>query len=345
MRKSGTNKKKVQEDKIMKNEIILNPFQIIEQQRRIQPTSLNDAIERWLSKSQLTERTQDNYRGYMKEFVSWLDSKQISNPTTEDLMEYVQYLTHKQVEKKDRKGNTWTEPMKPESIATYIAPVKSFFHFTDLVGIYPNIAKGLKVKNLDSSERTRKPLTIEQAQKLLDSIDTTTEKGARDKAIIQLSLVTGLRSVSISLADVKDLREHSGLLVLWYQGKSRKEKGAFVKIPDNLSAAINHYLSFRTDISPEEPLFKGTGNRNNRLTTQTIRKMFKKRLIAAGLPEDLSFHCLRHSCSFNLLESGIPITEISQLLNHKSISTTMIYADHKAKISRKAEQVNDDLFK
>ena len=65
--------------------------------------------------------------------------------------------------------------------------------------------------------------------------------------------------------------------------------------------------------------------RGGKLTTRTAQKVFEKALKRTGIEKDATFHSLRHSFATHLLESGVDVRYVQELLGHKNIRTTQIY--------------------
>jgi integrase/recombinase XerD len=143
----------------------------------------------------------------------------------------------------------------------------------------------------------------------------------RNRAMILLLLRTGMRIgellntklVDVYLADKK---------IMVYEGEKNR-KGRAVCISDDASAALHAWLDERD--SQKEYLFYAQGR--HRMSYNNARVMFKKYLKQAGLQhKDYKLHCLRHTFATELLNAGMRIECVQQLLGHSSIEMTLRYA-------------------
>ncbi|MBO7716039.1 MAG: tyrosine-type recombinase/integrase [Methanobrevibacter sp.] len=262
-----------------------------------------------------SERTKQTYTGNIKRFSDWLRVNGIRQPERPDILRYRDELSKK---------------YKPATVHGYLIAVKLFFQWAEQAGIYPDIAKRIKSANVDPYYK-KDPLTGKQAAKVLDNINEDTAAGLRDYALISLMLTTGLRTHSIILADIGDIRTLGEYTVLYYQGKGHEEKAEFVKLSEPVLKAIQRYLQSRgAEPAPNEPLFASVAHRNagKRMTTRSISRIIKNALKAAGLESDrLTAHSLRHTAANLAIKNGAPLREVQQLLGHKNINITMIYLE------------------
>jgi len=243
----------------------------------------------------------------------YLSENGIRQPQREDIVAYRDFL------KKDH---------KPTTVQSYLAAVKLFFQWTEREGLYPNVADRVKGAKLDT-EHKKDYLTTKQVARLLGAIDRSTLKGLRDYAMLSLMVTTGLRTISVIRADIGDIRTAGDAVALFYQGKGHEEKADYVKLAEPVEEAIRAYLKARGGADPKAPLFSSIANRNNgeRMTTRSVSRVTKERLIAVGLESDrLTAHSLRHTAAtLNLLNGGT-VEETRQLLGHTNINTTLIYS-------------------
>ena len=272
-----------------------------------------EVFNSWTSFIDASPRTVETYSKAIKQFFRYLQGKGIKQPQREDIVAYREYLS------KDH---------KPTTVQSYLAAVKLFFQWAEQEKIYPNIAQRVKGAKLDT-EHKKDYLTKKQVSKLLKSIDRSTLKGKRDYAMLSLMVTTGLRTVSIINANVEDIRAAGDATALYYKGKGHQEKATYVKLAEPVEEAIRDYLKARGRADGKEPLFTSTAHRNNgdRMTTRSISRVAKERLVDIGLDSDrLTAHSFRHTAAtLNLLNGGT-VEETQQLLDHKNINTTLIYS-------------------
>ena len=292
---------------------------------QLQTADITDVMNRWTHFIEGTPRTVESYTRAIGQFQKWCSTNNVSQPTKEDIRCFRDELNTR---------------CKPTTVNAYLSACKCFFRWTAEEQIYPDIAQNVKSVKLSKGHR-KDELTAAQAKTLLGSIDRTTLNGKRDFAIISVMLTTGMRDIEIMRADIGDLRPLGDFTALYYQGKGRHEKTAFKKIAPVVEAAIRDYLSARGSHADEDPLFISMANRNkgNRLTTKSISRIVKGRLRDAGFDSSRwTAHSLRHTAAMIALLNGTPIEEIQSMMDHESITTTMIYAGHASKAARQAEQ-------
>ncbi|MEN9359887.1 MAG: hypothetical protein RL095_1422 [Verrucomicrobiota bacterium] len=140
----------------------------------------------------------------------------------------------------------------------------------------------------------------------------------RDLAWLEVVYSGGLRISEALGLDLADINLDAGLMKV--RGKGRKERMCHLGRP--AVAALRDWLQCRG--SAAGPLFWGRAS-GERLTPRSAQINFKKYLLVANLPQDLTPHKLRHSFATHLLEAGADLRAVQELLGHASLSTTQIY--------------------
>lgn len=261
-------------------------------------------------------KTIESYKNGLKSFSNWLALNNIVKPTREDLKDYRDnYL----------KANGY----KATTIHAYINAIKRFFEFTSEVNIYPNIAVNLKSAKINNAIHRKDALTLEQSRELLNSIDTSTEEGKRDFAIISLVLTAGLRVSEVVNININDIMNRNGYRALYIKGKGHEEKDSFNKIAPQVDESIRDYLLLRAPKSNTEPLFTSVAHQNKgeRLTSRSVSRIIKNALRSIGLDsERLTAHSLRHTtATINTKINKASLEDTRELLRHASTNTTLIY--------------------
>ncbi len=161
-------------------------------------------------------------------------------------------------------------------------------------------------------------LTLEESKALLKAVDGPNQ--ARDYAILMIFLNCGIRRselVGLNLSDVYEDR----IRVI---GKGNKER--VVYIGSACRAAIDRYLVERRQIvlSDNRALF---GSRDkNRISVSAVHRLVKKHLLQAGLDASkLSAHKLRHTAATLMLQNGVDVKTVQEVLGHENLNTTQIY--------------------
>lgn len=283
-------------------------------QLTFQQNNLEDLFQQFIIFIDATPNTIRTYRGSLKQWFLYLRQNQIGHPDSETVRQYRQELQN--------------SGKKPTTVKNYIIAVKRFFEWTEEAGFYPNIAKYIKSGHLSKNFK-KDYLTSSQAKKILDEIDRSTLKGKRDYAMLVTMLTMGLRTIEITRANIEDIRTKGDATVLYVQGKGHEEKDDLIRMPYHVETAIRDYLSVRNIANPSAPLFVSTSNHNHngRMTTRSIRRIVKTAFISAGFNSPrLTAHSTRHTAATLSLLNGATLQQTQELLRHKNIGTTEIYA-------------------
>lgn len=291
----------------------MNELEVITSAGAIQQTRIisDDLYKRFLSYLDVSPRTVETYEKGIRQFMKYAQANGITQPERDDVIAWRDELK---------------QSHKPTTVQGYLTAVKLFFQWMEQEGIYKNVADKIKGAKIQRGHK-KDYLTSKQSKKVLEGIDTETMKGLRDYAIIATMITTGLRTIEIARADVRDLRTVGDSTALFIQGKGRDERTEYVKIAPQVEDALRAYLKAR-GAKQDEPLFTSTSNNNsgNRMTTRSISAIAKDSLTGAGFTSDrLTAHSLRHTAGTLALLNGADLPQVQQLLRHSNINTTMIY--------------------
>jgi integrase/recombinase XerC len=142
---------------------------------------------------------------------------------------------------------------------------------------------------------------------------------ARDRAMLELLYSSGLRRSELCGLNVGDLDIWSGNVRVF--GKGGKER--LVPVGESALASLRVYLKERREPAAGEPLF--TNFRGERLTTSGLWRILREIARATGFSGRITPHAFRHSFATHLLDHGLDLRSVQQLLGHSSIRTTQIY--------------------
>lgn len=287
------------------------------------------AVRGFLADLDVKDRTRETYGKALKHFMSWIQDQGVIRPRREDILAYRAALVE--------------EGKSSYTVNAYITAVRRFFSYLEAEGIYPNIAKGVKGPKKPKGFN-KEALTAAQARRLLDIIAEDGIRSLRDYAVINLMLRTGLRDIEVVRADVGDIGQEAGELVLRVHGKGRDSKDNFVLLTPETYGPVADYLAARGNPGKEEALFVAHGNRNagGRLSTRSVSRLIGERLSQAGLKsERITAHSLRHTAATLALLGGADLLSVRDMLRHSDINTTLIYAHNLKRVSAGAEKCVD----
>ena len=268
------------------------------------------------------------YRRALRQFFAWVrrTGRTTQTLTQADIVAYKKGMLT---------GDADGTRKSPLTAASYLNAVKLFYAWVhNYDGSIPNITAGVDLPKR-AKKFERKPLTEAKAAELLTEASATAP--ARDRAIINLLLKCGLRTIEVVRADIKDVQRIGDDMVLYVQGKGQQSKNNFVPLSADTYNAIAAYLNTRPTATPDEPLFTCTGNRNKggRLTTRTISGIARTHLDAIGLTHSYgernsayTAHSLRHTYGCAILKATDDYHITQLLLRHASPATTQQYVYH-----------------
>lgn len=161
-------------------------------------------------------------------------------------------------------------------------------------------------------------LTLEESQQLLSSVDGKNK--VRDYCILCLFLNCGLRISEMVGLNLTDIRQDCLLI----HGKGSKERIAYLN--DAAAAALNDWLLIRKGIAAIDKNAVFLSSRRKRMSVDAVQLMVKNTLLRAGLdPNQYSPHKLRHTAATLMLQNGVDVRTLQEILGHENLNTTQIY--------------------
>ena len=212
--------------------------------------------------------------------------------------------------------------LKKTSVARKLSSIRSFFKFLEKHGVVSeNPAESILTPKQEKP--IPKYLSVDDMFRLLDSIKTDDISGKRNRAMFETLYSTGIRVselVGLSLPDV----DFSGK-VIRVTGKGNKER--IVPIGQAALTAIKDYREslhqMKVAVNQRGALFL---NKNKgRLTVRSVARILENAAQEAGLAVPVAPHDLRHSFATHMLDAGLDLRMVQELLGHKQLSTTQKY--------------------
>ena len=186
------------------------------------------------------------------------------------------------------------------TIIVFLSAIK--FAYSSLLGTDPT----LKIKRPKREKKIPAVLTKEEVKNLLSSCNNK-----KSKLMISLLYAAGLR-----VSELTNLKINIGII---RQAKGRKDR--IFNIPNFIFSQLKKQVNLQQE-NKKEYLFSG---RKEKITNRNIQKIVNNTAKKAGINKQVHPHTLRHSFATHLLEDGVDIRKIQELLGHADLSTTQIY--------------------
>ena len=238
------------------------------------------------------------YINHNKTFINYI-KKDIFSLTMDDINDYILYLIEK-------KGNT-------HSFANQF--ISAFKTFNSLILELDNVNK--KLFRPKKKKKLPKVLNKSEVKKIIASVDNL-----KHQLILILTYSAGLRVSEVVRLKISDIDSDRMLI---YVRNSKGYKDRYTLLSQNVLTKLKLYVkAFQIQKYDKQWLFPGQ-NKEKHLSKRSAQKVFKKACKKAGINKKVGIHSLRHSFATHLLEQGVDLRYIQNLLGHKSSTTTEIY--------------------
>ncbi|MCD7809626.1 MAG: tyrosine recombinase XerC [Erysipelotrichaceae bacterium] len=216
------------------------------------------------------------------------------------------------------------DELASKTINRKISSLRGFYKFMQNEE-YINDNPFLEVDLLKVGQRNPDVLYIDEMMDLLDSIDTSTPLGRRNQAMLELMYASGLRCsevVNLTLSQINFSRQ-----VLLIHGKGKKDR--YVPFHDFAAECLKNYIQEdRQEIMNkyhEDHDYVFINKFGKKLTNRGVENIVDRVCANYDPTKKIHPHTFRHSFATHLLEEGIDIRLLQELLGHASLSTTQIY--------------------
>jgi len=274
------------------------------------------------------EHTRAAYRRAVNRFLAWCEARglQLARISPADVGQYFDGMRKKGLSVATRKQ--------------HLAGIRHFFDgMVTRHAIILNPALSVRGERHVVVEGKTPEISVKQARKLLNSIDTGSLIGLRDRAILSILAYTSCRAGAAAKLRCCDFYDAGDQWMLRFEEKGGKSR----EIPSrhDLQQYINAYIEAAAlqNAQKDAPLFRAALARTGKLTHTAIHvkdvcRMMKRRLKGASLPDRLSPHSFRVAVITDLLEQGVPLEEVQHLAGHADPRTTRLYDRRQQKVTR-----------
>ena len=268
-----------------------------------------------------SDNTRQAYGSDLAQFVSWLGTREVNEPTAVTRTLVKQYLAH-----------LTAEGCAKRTIARKLAALRRYFAWLLKTSVAANPRAKTTNPTVNPTTGVRAPsgdgrlpriLGPDQLDALLTGANVAEDdppwRLARDTATVELLYGSGLRVSELCSLNFSSIDLAGAAATVW--GKGSKERRVPLSPP--AVVALREWFALRSEVavsggSPSDPLF--LNGRGHRLTPRDVRRILDRRSIDPTHP-----HALRHTFATHLLDNGADLRAVQELLGHSNVATTQRY--------------------
>lgn len=288
-------------------------------------------IDTFLINHDVADNSRRVYGYAINYFFRWMvqTGRDATNPTRADVIAYKSDMAKR---------------LMPMTVGLYVAALKCFFRWASDVSLHDNITRGIKTMK-KKHQYSRDPLTIQDINTLLRSIEKKSIVDVRDYTIITLLYHNALRIIEASRIKHKDINLENKQL--WIRGKGRDSYEP-VPITPTVVSAIEEYIQWKIDagieITDSGFLFQSHSfatKKGKQMNPAQMGKIVSGRLSASGIKTSsrITGHSLRHSAAVHMINGGdFDLYAVQLFMRHKDANVTRMYTYHAEKIKMQNNQ-------
>ena len=260
-----------------------------------------------------------------------VDLALVKSVSLSDVYDYMSFLSRDRIKRHNSPDSDYG--IGAAARARKIACIRSFYKY---LSVKAHLLEENPMQDLDSPRLKKslpRYLTLQESIRLLEAVDGPYKQ--RDYLIITLFLNCGLRISELAGLNIGDIKDDTLRVV----GKGNKER--IVYLNDACLSAIGDYLSVRPRLSGRDKNALFVTRRHTRISVQAVNFLVKKHLLQAGLdPAKYSSHKLRHTAATLMLQNGVDVRTLQEVLGHEHLNTTQIYTHIDNESLRTAARAN-----
>ena len=259
--------------------------------------------KKYLLEADKSNNTINAYVTDINLFIKFLDSRGIELLKTDtiNVMAYIQYLL--------------VQGKSERSINRIIISLRSFYTFLKSNNYIDDMPK-ISYKSIKSSKKLPEILTIDEVDKIINSVETDNPKGIRDRAILELMYATGMKVSELINLICSDVN----LDLSFVKCTDNKSYERLIPIGRSACSAIENYLEIRGNIalSKVDNLFVNLNG--NKLTRQGIWRIVKEYSEKAEIKKDVNLNTFRHSFAVHMLQNGANVRAVQKMLGNQVLT-------------------------
>ena len=267
------------------------------------------------STKNLSDKTITAYQSDLLDFCRFIGDSDIMEDT---ILNYVEYLNNKK--------------LKDSTINRKLIVLKMFFeylyqnHYIDQNYYFSHKFKFKKERKLP------KTLTVKEVSRLIEYLEEQKEnastvfskwKSARNLALIDVLISTGIRVAEASAISINDIAMTERVVLI--HGKGRKQRLIYISCQETWHN-LKDWIKLRKSMNlPDDKLF--LNRYGEQISIHGIEYIFNSARDKCGINSNATPHYLRHTFATNLLSNGADLRSVQEILGHSSVSTTEIYTE------------------
>lgn len=259
--------------------------------------------KKYLLEADKSNNTINAYVTDINLFIKFLDNIGIELLKTDtiNVMAYIQYLL--------------VQGKSERSINRIIISLRSFYTFLKSNNYIDDMPK-ISYKSIKSSKKLPEILTVDEVDKIINSVETDNPKGIRDRAILELMYATGMKVSELINLICSDVN----LDLSFVKCTDNKSYERLIPIGRSACSAIENYLEIRGNIalSKVDNLFVNLNG--NKLTRQGIWRIVKEYSEKAEIKKDVNLNTFRHSFAVHMLQNGANVRAVQKMLGNQVLT-------------------------